>query len=140
MHDWTFWEARGSFEPSFCPSGRNQVRPPKGVSAAEPPLWRQHSAAEVAPEKRLSSLSGTFGRRRCRRKCPVQPFHAYLYVIFSGCFRGFLGSILELYLRMFGPSFESTRVGSDPRNRGPQQGVQLLRCCQSQPEAYRYRI
>ena len=25
------------------------------------------SAAEVAPEKRLSSLSGTFGRRRCRR-------------------------------------------------------------------------
>ncbi|OAY43881.2 hypothetical protein MANES_08G086144v8 [Manihot esculenta] len=57
------------------------------------------SAAEVAPEKRLSSLSGTFGRRRCRRtcltfgsggtfgrrtcrrKCPLQPFLACFSMI-----------------------------------------------------------
>ena len=144
-------------EPSFCPlaetrfGSRRHFRPPN--MAGEAGL----SAAEVAPEKRLSSLSGTFGRRRCRRTCmsfasvwefrppkvppnlpdfrlwrdfrppnlppkvPCPAFLCMIYVIVLRCFRGFLGSILESCSCMFGPSFESTCVGSDPRNRGPQQ-------------------
>ena len=121
MHVGKVWRRNVHREPSFCPlaetrfGSRRHFRPPN--MAGEAGL----SAAEVAPEKRLSSLSGTFGRRRCRRTCPVLPSFACFCMIVLRCFRGFLGSILELCLCMFGPSLESTCVGSDPRNRGPQQ-------------------
>ena len=106
----------------------------EGLLAAEPAWEVGLSATEVAPEKRLSPLSGTFGRRRCRRTClgfgsggsfdrrmcrrtcPVQPSFACFCMIVLRCSRGFLGSSLELCSCMFGHSFESTCVGSDPRN------------------------
>ncbi|KAG8639642.1 hypothetical protein MANES_14G162975v8 [Manihot esculenta] len=57
-------------------SGRTQVRPPKCLTFVS---GEGLSAAEGAAERaRVSSLERGFGRRRCRRKCPVQPFH--------GCF------------------------------------------------------
>ena len=121
----------------FLPFGRNSGSAAEVTFGRRTPLWRQFRLPKPAPETQVSSLSGrfgrrkcrrtcmtfgctgTFGRRTCRRKCPVQPFLACFHVMFSGCFRGFLGSILESCSCMFGPSFESTCVGSDPRNRDP---------------------
>ena len=135
----------------------------KPGSAAEGTFGRRTSLGgsfrlpKPAPERGLSSLEGSFGRRKCRQTCmsfvsvwefrppkvppnlpdfrlwrdfrppnlppkvPCPAISCMFSCDVSGYFRGFLGSILESCSCMFGPSFESTCVGSDPRNRDPQQ-------------------
>ena len=92
--------------------GRIQVRPPnmglfrrhvRLLKVAEFRLWRDLRPPNLPP------------------KVPCSAFLCMISMIVLRCFRGFLGSSLESCSCMFGPSFESTCVGSDPRNRGPQQ-------------------
>ena len=51
------------------PLGRTQVPQPKALSAAEPACGSMNRLPNPAPERGLSALEGTFGRRRCRRTC-----------------------------------------------------------------------
>ena len=64
-----FWRQMCIEELSFCHYGRNQVRQPKELSAAEHACGSSLRLPKLAPERRLSSLSGSFGRRKCRRTC-----------------------------------------------------------------------
>ncbi|KAG8655688.1 hypothetical protein MANES_04G060401v8 [Manihot esculenta] len=57
------------WELSFYHFGETQVRPSKELSAAEPACGGSLRLPKPAPERGLSSLEGSFGRRKCRRTC-----------------------------------------------------------------------
>ena len=109
--------------------------PESGLSALEGSFGRRRccqicmsfiSGGNLRPSKVLPKVHDfrlwrAFRPLNLPPKVPCSALLCMIYVIVLRYFRGFLGSILESCSCMFGPSFESTCVGSDPRNRGPQQ-------------------
>ena len=67
---WVYLSLVFGLAESDLSSRGDQVRPPKGVSAAEPAWEAVFRLPNVPPKEGLSFLSRSFGRRTCRRTYP----------------------------------------------------------------------